>query len=259
MVKMKIVKHTTFDSIDKGKFAELVQAGFGRPLVNDYFEYVNPDYICLALAEEGSYVGAIVVERIPELHDVYYLDKIVVNPEMQRQGVGKMLWSALNGNSPKLIWRAKGDNPINEFYEKQSEGNIDKRTRWECQRCGNCCRDFIISKNKALSKIQDGKPVCRYLNWQNLCENYLERPFLCKLYPFIADPTTTLKEDGIAKPQNAFKPERLKIHTECPGYGKGKRVHGNKNLQKKISGLGYEFALHFKKCFEEGKDIEAFL
>ena len=36
------------------------------------------------------------------------------------------------------------------------EVEIDKKTRWECQRCGGCCRGIIISTNKNLSTVKDG-------------------------------------------------------------------------------------------------------
>jgi len=121
---MNLKKYKSFSEINKDKFSKLVKSGFGRALVSNYFEYANPAYICIA--EEGEeYLGAIVVESIPELKGVSYLDKIVVASEHQGKGLGKLLWKELNGNSNKLIWRAKKENPIIEFYEKQSSGKLD--------------------------------------------------------------------------------------------------------------------------------------
>ena len=64
------------------------------------------------------------VEHVPQLAEVNYLDKIVVASEFQGQGIGKILWQHLNGYSQKLAWRAKKDNPIIDFYKKKSDGHI---------------------------------------------------------------------------------------------------------------------------------------
>ena len=117
---MEIRRFHSFDELDKAKFTCLIESGFGKKLVPDYFEYANPVLICLA-ESGGSYAGAIVVEQIPEIEDAYYLDKIVVEEEAQGQGIGKLLWAELNGHAPKLAWRAKKDNPIIEFYAKQAD------------------------------------------------------------------------------------------------------------------------------------------
>lgn len=134
------------------------------------------------------------------------------------------------------------------------EVKIDKKTRWECQRCGECCRGIIISAKKSLSVVKDGKVVCGFFDFSNnSCLSYNERPFICRLYPFVID-LDNIAEEGVARPERAFLLENLKIHSECPGYGKGKRVFGNKNLQRKLKGMAYDFAIRFRECFEKKKD-----
>ena len=49
--------------------------------------------------------------------------------------------------------------------------------------------------------------------------------------------------------------ENLKIHSECKGYGKGKRVFGNKNFQRKLDKMARGFALRFREAFEKERDI----
>jgi Fe-S-cluster containining protein len=135
------------------------------------------------------------------------------------------------------------------------EVEIDKKTRWECQRCGECCRGIILSMNKNLSVVKEGKIVCKFFDFSNSsCLNYNERPFICKLYPFVIELHNIVEGDA-AKPEKAFLLGNMKIHFECPGYGKGRRIFGNKNLQRKFEKLGEEFAFRFKECFEEGGDI----
>tara|TARA_B100002003_G_scaffold235910_1_gene251393 strand:- start:376 stop:741 length:366 start_codon:yes stop_codon:yes gene_type:complete len=115
------------------------------------------------------------------------------------------------------------------------ELNIDKHTRWVCQKCGKCCTGPIISHKKDLSIVKNNKTICKFLNEDaKLCSNYNERPFICKIYPFIIDMNKIVGEDKVARPRQAFLLENLKIHSECEGYGKGKRIYINNNIQKKL-------------------------
>lgn len=136
------------------------------------------------------------------------------------------------------------------------ERQIDKKTCWECQCCGQCCRGIILANNKSISIEKDGQPVCKFLGEDNRCVNYNERPFICRLYPFVLDIQTVVDEKGVARPRKVFELENLKIHDECPGFGKGKRVYGNKNLQKKLDKLAEQFANDFKDVFEKKKEIK---
>jgi len=119
-----IVVAKSFDEVDKAKFAALVKSGFNKPLIPDYFSFTKPAYICLA-KYQTNYAGAIVVEHIPNLEGVSYLDKIVVSPHYWGRGIGKNLWRNLNGASEKAIWRAKKENPIVNFYKLKSDGCIN--------------------------------------------------------------------------------------------------------------------------------------
>ncbi|MDP2750715.1 MAG: YkgJ family cysteine cluster protein [Nanoarchaeota archaeon] len=132
---------------------------------------------------------------------------------------------------------------------------IDKKTCWECQLCGNCCRGIILTKNKSISVEKDGQPVCKFLDDDNRCVNYNDRPFICCLYPFVIDLSKIVDEKGTARPRKAFELENLRIHDECPGYGKGKRIYANKNIQRKLEKLGEKFAYDLKAVFEKKKDV----
>ncbi len=116
---MDYKKYSSLRDINKKQFQELVKSGFGKDLIQGYFEYVNPKYICLAETNE-SYLGGIVVESMGE--DIYYLDKIVVAKDCQNQKIGSNLWKILNGDIKKLVWRARKENPIINFYTEQCEG-----------------------------------------------------------------------------------------------------------------------------------------
>jgi acetylglutamate synthase len=116
---MMFEKFGSFEEIDKNKFSYLMVSGFGKKLTDGYFDYVNPDYICLAI-ENDQYHGAIVVEEFEP--GLFYLDKIVVHTDHQSNGIGCKLWNILNGDSKKIIWRAKLHNPICNFYQQQCQG-----------------------------------------------------------------------------------------------------------------------------------------
>lgn len=113
--------------------------------------------------------------------------------------------------------------------------------------------------NKNLSVIKDGKVICKFFDSSsNLCLNYNEMPFIYRLYPFIID-LENIIENGVARPERAFLLENMKMHSECKGYGKGERVFGNKNLQRKLEKMGHEFAVRFKECFEKGGKIDSII
>ncbi len=136
------------------------------------------------------------------------------------------------------------------------ERQIDKKTCWECQQCGECCKGIILTRHESLSVVKEGKVVCRFLGEDKHCTNYDERPFICRLYPFVIDVRTIVDEKGTARPRKAFELENMKIHDDCPGFGKGKRVYANKNLQRKFEKLADQFAKDFKDVFEKKKEIK---
>ena len=55
---------------------------------------------------------------------------------------------------------------------------IDKKTQWECQRCGKCCHDLIIDKGKTMSIEKDKKTVCKNLDDSKLCTIYNKKIWL---------------------------------------------------------------------------------
>lgn len=48
-----------------------------------------------------------------------------------------------------------------------------------CDKCGLCCRNLNL--NEIYSPLHDGTGVCRYLNEDNLCLIYHDRPLLCNI------------------------------------------------------------------------------
>ena len=49
---------------------------------------------------------------------------------------------------------------------------------FECDKCGECCRN--LDKSPVYSELDRGDGVCRYLDG-NLCSIYEKRPLICRV------------------------------------------------------------------------------
>jgi acetylglutamate synthase len=54
------------------------------------------------------------------------MDKFAVTPDAQGEGLGAALWHYVRAMFPTLYWRARPDNPINNWYMKQADAHIRK-------------------------------------------------------------------------------------------------------------------------------------
>ena len=136
--------HRSWDSLDRGRLASLVEAAFGRPLVPDYFErtrlhraYVSENYrAALVLTHEDG---------------LAYLDKFAVADDAQGEGLGRAAWQAMRVQTPRLFWRSRRHNPVNAFYDAECDGSL-KLAQWKVywygmdgfaaiERCVEHCRE----------------------------------------------------------------------------------------------------------------------
>ena len=112
----------SYEKLDIGCLRRLIEDGFGKSLVPDYFD--QPPH---RVFYERDYHGVIVVK--PLEGDIFYLDKFVVGPQWQGEGVGGPLWRELAKCYDKLIWRASQNNPINNWYLEQADG-FQRTEQW---------------------------------------------------------------------------------------------------------------------------------
>ncbi len=112
-----------FPSELEPKLATLFQESFGRRLRPDWLEV--REVKGLLLAESGR-AAALVLEGI---RGVAYLDKFVVTPEAQGEGLAGALWQALVARYPQLYWRARVANPVNSWYFRRADSTL-KRDGW---------------------------------------------------------------------------------------------------------------------------------
>ena len=99
----------------------LLESSFGRELCTDYF---TDDY---QLLYAESWHAAAVIKR--GVDGVPYMDKFVVTPEAQGEGVGAALWHEIRRCFAQLYWRSRHANSINGWYLQQSDRML-RRHGW---------------------------------------------------------------------------------------------------------------------------------
>jgi len=96
----------------------LVEQSFGRELRSDW---LADREVSGWLVAESDRAAALIVNGVD---GVPYLDKIVVTPEAQGEGLGAALWSALRARCPTMYWRSRTANPVNGWYFQQAQMSV---------------------------------------------------------------------------------------------------------------------------------------
>lgn len=118
----RMLEITDKADLDTARAAPLIEQAFGRRLVEGYFDRLDFDR---AFVTE-SYRAAAITSR---LDDVIYLDKFAVLDDARGEGLGGAVWRRLIAYAPRLYWRSRSDNPINEFYFATCHGAV-KTGHW---------------------------------------------------------------------------------------------------------------------------------
>ncbi|MGX6648783.1 acetylglutamate kinase [Maricaulaceae bacterium MS644] len=108
--------------LDQARAAALIKESFGREPVPGYFDQLDFDH---AFVTE-NYRAAAITAR---LDGAVYLDKFAVLDEARGEGLGGAVWKRLIAYAPRLYWRSRSDNPVNEFYFNACDGAV-KIGRW---------------------------------------------------------------------------------------------------------------------------------
>jgi len=105
-------------NVEMKRLCELLEKGFLRKLTSSYMTKLKSGEMSALI--ERDYRGVIIIQHVEDMH---YLDKVVVAPEYFGRGMGSLLLDELTENlehysieHPKLIWRAKTDNPFLPRY-----------------------------------------------------------------------------------------------------------------------------------------------
>ena len=113
----------------------LIESAFGRKLLPDYFEttVLHRAYV------SENYRAAVILTR----EDAgTYLDKFAVLDDAQGEGLGRAVWLVMREQNPTLFWRSRHGNPVNGFYDAESDGCI-KQARWKTYWYGPAGFDLI--------------------------------------------------------------------------------------------------------------------
>lgn len=114
--------HKSWRRVDLARLTALIESGFGRKLAPDYFAKTKPWRVYLS----EHYRAALILTRE---NGIAYLDKFAVADDAQGEGLGRAAWLAMKAENPRLFWRTRPDNPINEFYLAEADGCV-KGERW---------------------------------------------------------------------------------------------------------------------------------
>ncbi len=113
--------HKDFRRLSIQRLRGVIEASFGRKLVKGYFRK-TPHAVIL----EENYRGAAVIRKV---RSMYYLDKFAVREGAQGEGIGSDLWEVIEEKFPRAFWRARPENPVNDWYFKHCDG-VRKFERW---------------------------------------------------------------------------------------------------------------------------------
>ncbi len=111
----KIEKRASYAEVDVERMQRLITSAFGRPVVDTFFARD-----VLQLYVEQGYLGAAVLCATPL--GAAYLTKFAVDREAQGEGIARDLWDAFAAEHPRVFWRARPNNAINEWYTKLADG-----------------------------------------------------------------------------------------------------------------------------------------
>lgn len=113
----RIKSASSWSRINRAKLQDLLESGFSKKLLPDYFRDNKPSRIYFS----EDYRAALVLLKVA---DMAYLDKFAVADDAQGEGLGSAAWNVMRQDNPKLFWRSRRDNPINEFYLQAADGCI---------------------------------------------------------------------------------------------------------------------------------------
>lgn len=118
----KIRVFERWDQLDLPRLKSLVESGFGRRLHADYFETTKPYRIYVS----EHYRAALI---LTQENGIPHLDKFAVSDDAQGEGLGRAAWQVMRTDNPRLFWRSRSDNAINDFYFDEADGCL-KGERW---------------------------------------------------------------------------------------------------------------------------------
>ena len=119
----KVLRFDSWQGIDQARMRKLIESSFGRQLVDGYFERTQPHRIYVS----ENYRAAMILTMAEGLP---YLDKFAVLDDAQGEGLGRAVWQVVREENPRLFWRSRHGNQVNQFYYAESDGCC-KQEHWK--------------------------------------------------------------------------------------------------------------------------------
>lgn len=100
-----------------------IEQSFGKTLAPHWRAGLDRPVVLLSATGRAAAVVVHGAAGIP------YLDKFVVTPEAQGEGLGAAMWQVLRAHYPGMYWRSRNANPITPWYFQQADSS-DRRGPW---------------------------------------------------------------------------------------------------------------------------------
>lgn len=97
-----------------------VETAFDRKLHRDWAQSLHQPQVLMAQSQRAAAIVVQGVDGIP------YLDKFVVTPDAQGEGLASAMWQVLNARFPRLYWRSRNINPITSWYFQHADTSFRK-------------------------------------------------------------------------------------------------------------------------------------
>jgi acetylglutamate kinase len=119
--------YTSWKKLDLKRLKSLVESGFGRKMHADYFEKTKPYKVYVSEHYRAALI--LTLEHTDKGVGIPHLDKFAVSDDAQGEGLGRAAWQVMRADNPRLFWRSRNDNAINDFYFDEADGCL-KGEKW---------------------------------------------------------------------------------------------------------------------------------
>lgn len=117
-----IIRYDQLAGLDSSRLVALLESSFGKPLhQRGFLDAATAFYV------ERDYKGSAILEPFGSL---MYLSKFAVQAEARGDGLAQELWRAITTDHQAMFWRSSHRNPINQWYDRQADGN-HRSDRWK--------------------------------------------------------------------------------------------------------------------------------
>lgn len=124
----RILEVDSLDGIERDRLVALLEASFGERLNPDFLTSIQDSIEAIYVSEQ--YRGAAIMTRLDDDADGHgqpgtvMLNKFAVQAQFQSEGLGRRLWERIRAKHSSVVWRARRDNPINDFYFHNADGAV---------------------------------------------------------------------------------------------------------------------------------------